>query len=100
MSEAVIEKKPELEPIVWRVKTIPEARVRDKFQRDMCFNTLKCGTDYDKKIMWFDIACGGVPDHKVVEYTFEQVQEHFGWKGWSFELNGQTIIPEWKESSI
>lgn len=93
-------KSEDFEPIVWRVETVPEARVRDRFQHNRCFNTLKSGMNKESKTFWFDIVCAGIPDHKIVTFTFDEICKEFGWKKFDLELNDQTIRPTWLKSSI
>ena len=90
-------KAEDFDPIVWRVETVPEAMVRDKFGRDNNLQVTRSSVDLDgKKFIYEHVV--KVDEFAVREVPFEEVCKHFGWKEMKFEMNAQTIRPVWCES--
>lgn len=90
-------KAEDFDPIVWRIETIPEARVRDKFARDNNLLVTSSSLDIEKKQFVYEhVVKVDQFDTRVV--PFDEVCKHFGWKEMKFEMNNQTVRPVWLES--
>lgn len=80
-------------PIIFRVKSIPEQRLRDKIAHDKGFLVGKSVLDRKNERFVFEVVQGIDLVPKYV--TFEETCKMFGWKSFSFKMNGQTVVPVW-----
>ena len=82
-----------MRPIIFRVKSIPEQRLRDKIAHDKCFLVGDSTIDRKNERFVFEVVQGIELVPKYV--TFKEACEMFGWKSFSFEMGGQTVVPVW-----
>lgn len=84
-------------PIVWNDETIPEAHVRDKYQRNKNFLTMKSRFDIpNKRVEFRNYIPGGCdPDYEDIYVSFDDICKEFGWKSFEFINNNETIKPKW-----
>jgi hypothetical protein len=84
-------------PIVWNDETIPEARVRDKYQQNKNFLTMKSRFDIpNKRLEIINYIPGGCdPDYETIYVTFDEICKEFGWKSFELINNDETIKPKW-----
>lgn len=91
----------EFEPVVWKVNSIPEAYVRDKFQRNRNFDTMSSFIDRDKQEFVFDVFTNGNPDHEIRHFSYDDICKEFGWKSFTFDKdNNETIHPIWLNTTL
>ena len=95
-SVKVYKKGEPIPPIIWRVKTIPEQRLRDKMARDLALDIIGSRTDIENKKFIFDKIQN--IDTVPVEITFKQAAEMYGWKSFTFDMNNQIVVPVWKDN--
>ena len=92
----------DFDPIVWKVETVPEAYVRNKYERDNNLPVLYSKNDVQNKKFIYEIGINNGTSSKTIEVPYSEIAEHFGWKSFDY-LEGsyqQTIVPEWKETSL
>lgn len=80
-------------PIIYRVKSIPEQRLRDKIGRDKAWMVGKSYLDREHERFVFMVVQGIELVPKIV--TFKEACAMFGWKSFSFEMSYETVIPVW-----
>jgi hypothetical protein len=87
----------QLPPIVWNVETVPEAYVRDKYQKNYNFATMNSWLDIPNKRVGYEVMLPGScdPDHKTIYVTFDEICKEFGWKSFELINNDETIKPKW-----
>lgn len=86
-------KAKDFEPNTFRVKEIPEQRLRDKLGHDLALNIMSSWTDEKQKTVNLRFVVSDTPYVKTM--TFAEVCEHFGWKSFKLSPNKQTVIPKW-----
>lgn len=86
-----------LPPLVWNAETIPEAYVRDKFQKNMNFATMNSWLDIPNKRVGYEVFLPGAcsPDHETRYFSFDDICKEFGWKSFELINNNETIKPKW-----
>lgn len=80
-------------PIIFRVKSIPEQRLRDKIAHDRGLIVGKSYLDTEHERFVFEVVKGIELVPQIV--TFKEACQMFGWKSFSFTENKQTVIPVW-----
>ena len=83
-------------PIIWRVKTIPEQRLRDKLARDMVLEISRSKLDVENKKFIFYVVKN--IDAVPLEVTFKEAAARYGWKSFKLEMNNTVIVPEWMDN--
>ena len=80
-------------PIIFRVESFPEQRLRDKIAHDKALTIGKSYIDMEHERFVFDVVHG---IEFVTQFvTFKEACQMFGWKSFSFTENKQTVIPVW-----
>ena len=82
-------------PIIWRVDSVPEQRLRDKIGRDMAWEVAKSSVDFEREVFSFEIVRN--IDMEKTSVTFAEAAKMYGWKTFKVEMNGQTIVPVWED---
>jgi len=83
----------DFEPIVWRVESVPEQRLRDKLAHDE--NIERTGSWHDPKAKCFVIEYPKCHEIVTRTFTYEDVCARYGWKSFKISKDGQTITPKW-----
>lgn len=92
-------KAKDFKPIVFRVNSIPADQIKQKFARNRCLQVCKSWFDFENRTLNFEHMKNA--DESIIKtYSFAEVAEDFGWIGFSFENNFQTIIPKWNPDGI
>ena len=91
----VYKKGEPIPPIIWRVKTIPEQRLRDKLARDMVLEISRSKLDVENKKFIFYVVKN--IDAVPLEVTFKEAAARYGWKSFKLEMNNTVIVPEWMD---
>ena len=102
LAKCKIGKAEDFEPIVWRVETLSEQRLRDKLQRNHSFETMSSWNDKENKRFGFEIVENSAENgHTTVYISYAEACKEFGWKSFKFEgFQDMTVRPTWLKSSI
>ncbi len=92
----VYKKGEPIAPIIWRIKTIPEQRLRDKLARDMVLEISRSKLDVENKKFIFYVVKN--IDAVPFEVTFKEAAARYGWKSFKLEMNNTVIVPEWMDN--
>lgn len=82
-------------PIIWRVDSVPEQRLRDKIAHDKCLEIGGSYTDFENHKFVFSTIRN--IDFIPLEVTFKEAAAMYGWKSFSFTMNNQTVVPVWED---
>lgn len=86
------EKITDLEPIVYNVESVPSDFVKGKIARNHCLQVCKSWFDMENKELKIEHMINA--NTSVIKtYSFDDVAAEFGWKGFKFSDNLQTIFP-------
>lgn len=89
-------KEKDFKPIVFRVKSVPADQIKQKFARNRNLQVCKSWYDFEARTINYEHMKNA--DESILKtYSFAEIAQDFGWNGFRFENNYQTIIPDWDE---